>query len=75
VFSKEKWNIYIEDMLEACDELNFYAKYASKRSDLLAESALQVFLAAREIRRNGPRSKLLRLDIHVDGKERLLEKM
>jgi len=65
---------HIENMLAACDELNLYAKYTSKRSDFLAESALQIFLAAREIRRNGPKSKLLRLDIHVDGKERLLEK-
>jgi len=65
---------HVEDMLATCDELDFYAKYTSKRSGLLADSALQVFLAAREIQRNGPKSRLLRLDIHIDGKERLLEK-
>jgi len=41
----------IEDMLAACDELDFYGKYTLKRSNLLAESALQVYLAAREIRK------------------------
>lgn len=61
-------------MLAACDELDFYAKYASRRSDTLAESALQVYLAIGEIQKNGPRSKLLRLDIHVDGKDWLIER-
>jgi len=48
----------IEDILAVCDKLNFYEKYISKRSNLLAESALQVYLAARKIRRNGPRSSV-----------------